>query len=43
MLFPSWGATISGYVTDSFSGKSIPNANVIIKETGNGIGYNWAI
>ena len=31
-----WATTISGYVRDSVTGKSIPNANVYIQETGDG-------
>ena len=32
-----WATAISGYVRDSTTGKSIPNANVYIQETGDGI------
>ncbi|MDP6088820.1 MAG: TonB-dependent receptor [Candidatus Marinimicrobia bacterium] len=32
----SWATTISGFVKDSDTDKSIPNANIFIKETGQG-------
>ena len=32
----SWSGVVSGYVKDNITGKSIPNANIIIKETGQG-------
>ena len=31
-----WTATVSGYVRDSETGKSIPNANIIISDLGYG-------
>ena len=36
VLTVSWATTVSGYVRDSVAGKSIPNANVYIRETGQG-------
>ena len=36
----SWAATVSGYVKDSKTGKSIPNANIIIREAGQGTASN---
>ena len=36
----SWSATITGYIKNTNTGKSIPNANIIIKETGQGIASN---
>ena len=40
ILTVSRAATISGYVKDSKTGKSIPNANIIIRETGRGTASN---
>ena len=31
-----WTATVSGYVRDSETGKSIPNANILISDFGHG-------
>ena len=39
-LTVSMAATISGYVKDSNTGKSIPNANIIISETSRGTTSN---
>ena len=40
VLTASWAATVSGYVKDSVTEKSIPNANVYIRETGQGTASN---
>ncbi len=40
ILTVSRAATISGYVKDSKTGKSIPNANIIIRETSRGTASN---
>ncbi len=40
ILTVSRAATISGYVKDSKTGKSIPNANILIRETGRGTASN---
>ena len=39
-LAKSWPATVSGYIKDNETEKAIPNANIIIKETGQGIPSN---
>ncbi len=40
VLTESWATTVSGYVRDSMTEKSIPNANVYIRETGEGVASN---
>ena len=40
VLTASRATTVSGYVRDSMTEKSIPNANVYIRETGEGIASN---
>ena len=40
ILTTSWAATVSGYIKDNKTNKSIPNANIIIRETGQGTASN---
>ena len=40
LLTTSLAATVSGYIKDSITGKSIPNANIIVMETDLGIASN---
>ena len=40
ILTASWAATISGYVKHSETERFIPNANIIIRETGQGTASN---
>jgi outer membrane receptor for ferrienterochelin and colicins len=40
VLTESWATTVSGYVRDSMTEKSIPNANVYIRETEEGVASN---
>ena len=36
----SWSAIVTGHIKDSITGKSIPNANITILETGQGTASN---
>ena len=40
ILTASWATTLTGHVKNNVTGKSIPNANVYIQETGDGITSN---
>ena len=40
VLTISWTATISGYIKDRKTEKSIPNANIVIRKTGQGTASN---
>ena len=40
ILTASWAETVSGYIKDSVTGKSIPNANIIIREIDQGTASN---
>ena len=40
ILTASWAATVSGYIKDSVTGKSIPNVNIIIREIDQGTASN---